>query len=493
MCGVLLIDSAVDLDPSRIDRALTRLRTRGPDLLRKFRSGNLHLYHSVLHVTGNLDWYHIPHPDWFAYNGEIYGYQTHGHYANDVELAHETAQQDPAGFRHLHGPWAWIHWDQQHIRYASDPQGERFLYRYQDSNTVIVASEVALIRDLVDCRITRLTYQNKCWSMQEDTPYEGIQRLRPGVLYQDHKMQSVIDDVWGWVQHEQYHDQEWREQFSRTLDLVMQHTRTDLGSTVSFGGGVDSALLSRQLVDSELISIDMIGKDPNIPRCHQLLTPQQISRHRILPVTPELYAQEYQVLLETTLMPAQSWSFVGKWLVAKHAQNRVIYTGLAADELFGGYAVYRDLTADSSHPTSPYSRCCDPELWQQSLEVYHGDARPATLIMDYWYQVVGVDSPGQDRIAGAWGRETRNPFMHPSMIKLALNLPWHLRVNTETKVLLKEKFRCIWPESLLWPKQGFAGHANDSLPWMSLDITATGDRHQDWKQIAIKSFYQTCQ
>jgi hypothetical protein len=37
---------------------------------------------------------------------------------------------------------------------------------------------------------------------------------------------------------------------------------------------------------------------------------------------------------------------------------------------------------------------------------------------------------------------------------------------------------------------GFAGHANDSLPWLGVEIDSTGDRHRDWQQIAQKTFYK---
>jgi hypothetical protein len=40
------------------------------------------------------------------------------------------------------------------------------------------------------------------------------------------------------------------------------------------------------------------------------------------------------------------------------------------------------------------------------------------------------------------------------------------------------------------PKQGFAGHANDSLPWMGVTVPTSGDRYQDWKQIAKETYFR---
>ena len=110
------------------------------------------------------------------------------------------------------------------------------------------------------------------------------------------------------------------------------------------------------------------------------------------------------------------------------------------------------------------------------------------MLADYWSQVIGCDAPGLDRIGGAHGIETRNPFLLKSVMTFALNLPWEFKVNTVPKPLIRKKFLQCWPEHLLLPKMGFAGHANDALPWLGIDIESTGDRHQDWKQIAQQTF-----
>jgi asparagine synthetase B (glutamine-hydrolysing) len=112
------------------------------------------------------------------------------------------------------------------------------------------------------------------------------------------------------------------------------------------------------------------------------------------------------------------------------------------------------------------------------------------LLADYWCQIVGSDSPGLDRIGGAHGIETRKPFQLKSVMQFALNLPWELKVNTVTKPLIRKKFLERWPEHMILPKMGFAGHANDSLPWLGVSIDSTGDRHGDWQQIAQKTFYE---
>jgi asparagine synthetase B (glutamine-hydrolysing) len=326
--------------------------------------------------------------------------------------------------------------------------------------------------------------------MQTQTPWQGIERLEPGRLYINHVPDRSIDNIWSWISPEQKQTQaQAQEEFAWLWPSVMQAMTPACSAAISYSGGVDSNLILSQLPQAELVTVDMIGKDPVVDRVKEFLQPEQISNLKLLPVSFEQYAEQYHALLDRTQMPAQSWSFVGKWMVAQHTESRVLFTGLAADELFGGYSVYQHIDYSTERSHSPYSQAGDPELWQRCLTAYGGDARQATLLMDYWYQVVGCDAPGQDRISGAWGKETRNPFMNKRIMQFALNLPWEYKVNTTTKPVLKHQFLRQWP-NLLLPKQGFAGHANDALPWLNTTIEPTGDRHQDWKQIAQNTFYR---
>ena len=109
--------------------------------------------------------------------------------------------------------------------------------------------------------------------------------------------------------------------------------------------------------------------------------------------------------------------------------------------------------------------------------------------MDYLYQVAGCDARGTDIISGSWGIEPRNPFLARPIMQLALNLPFEFKVNTVSKPIIRRMFLERWAEDLIFPKKGFTGHANDSLPYLPVTITSTGNRHQDWKLISQQMFY----
>jgi asparagine synthetase B (glutamine-hydrolysing) len=254
---------------------------------------------------------------------------------------------------------------------------------------------------------------------------------------------------------------------------------------------MDSSLILNSIPDLELYAVNNTGKDPIVDRITEFLTAEEQLCLHLLPVNEQEWADEFQQLIKRTRLPALSWSWVGQWIAAKHCQEKVLFTGCAADELFGGYDVYRSLTYSTTAPTSPYSQSHDPKLWKKCLDVYNQDPRQATLLMDYWHQVVGCDAPAIDVIGGAWGIESRNPFMARPIMQFALNLPWEFKVSTVSKPIVRRAFQERWPDTLIFPKKGFTGHANDSLPYLPFTIITINDRQLEWKQIAYRSFYDS--
>ena len=491
MCGILFVESRNHIPLEKHLEALEILKSRGPDFTRYEHRGGLFVAQTVLHITGKADFYNRTSTDFFAYNGEIYDFRWHGGYSNDVELAYHAVRQDHRLFRYFEGPWAWVYTDFENTMYASDPQGEHYLYRYQDDDIVIVSSEVAPILCYIDAVKIPVPYNNKCWTLQQETPWAGIERLEPGRLYSNHVAANSLDNIWSWVNPRSNltFDDAYQE-FDAVWARAMRITRPDCETALSYSGGLDSSIILRDLNPSQLIVTNMSGKDPIADRIGEFLSPAQLARLTEISVDYEHYAREYLALVQRTRMPVQSWSYVGKWIVAQACRARVLFSGQAADELFGGYDVYRTIDYTTTHSTSPYSLYIDPNTWQQCLSVYNNDPRQATLLADYWCQIVGSDGPGSDRIGGAHGIETRNPFQLKSVMTFALNLPWEFKVNTVGKPLIRKKFLEKWPEHMILPKMGFAGHANDSLPWLGVSIDSTGDRHKDWQQIAQKTFYE---
>jgi asparagine synthetase B (glutamine-hydrolysing) len=325
--------------------------------------------------------------------------------------------------------------------------------------------------------------------MLDQTVWKDIKKIEPGQLYRDGQAVKTIDSVWSWIRPVKYNSiNEAYEEFQSQWQTVTQLMTPTCPAALTYSGGLDSSIILSHIDNLELYSVNCTGKDPIVDRIREFLTAEEQTRLHEFSINEAQWAEEFQQLMARTCMPAQSWSHVGQWIVNRNCRQRVLFTGCGADELFGGYDVYRDLTYSVTGSSSPYSKHGDSAIWQRCLDVYNGDPQQATLLMDYWYQVVGCDARGVDVIGGAWGIEPRNPFLAQPIMQLALNLPFEFKVGTVSKPLIRRMFLHRWPESLIFPKKGFTGHANDSLPYLPITIESTGDRLLDWKQIVIKSF-----
>jgi asparagine synthase (glutamine-hydrolysing) len=490
MCGILLVKSKNAITIEQHLNAFLKLRSRGPDFCRYQYENNIFVGQAILHITGSADYYHQEHANFLAYNGEIYNFKEFGAYSNDIEFIDECVNNDISKLADGWGPWAFAWTDKHTVLYASDPQGEKTLYQYQDNHILVVCSEIAPILDYVNTKKIYNEYSSRHCTILDQTPYLGITRVVAGQLYQDgHNIQN-IDNIWSWIKPAEYNSiDEAYEEFANTWSTVTQLMTPPCPSALAYSGGLDSSIILSHLDNLELYTTNMTGKDPIAERVRDFLTTNEQTRLHEISVDPENWAMAFDQVIDRTQLPVQSWSFVGQWIVSEQCKQRVLFTGVGADELFGGYSIYQQLNYTTEQSASPYSCGCNGSVWQRCLSVYDQHAGQATLLADYLYQIVGCDARGIDVIAGAWGIEARNPFLAKPVMQLALNLPFEFKVGATPKPLIQRLFLERWTEKDILPKKGFTGHCNDSLPWLDVKIDPTGDRDQDWRQIVLSSFY----
>jgi asparagine synthase (glutamine-hydrolysing) len=501
MCGILLVHSRNTIPLEQHLPAINILKTRGPDFTRYRHHNNIFVAQTVLHITGTDEFYNTQREDFFAFNGEIYNHHRHGNYSNDIEIAYNAAQTDPVKFKHFEGPWAWCYVNGEQYCYATDPQGERCLYRYQDDDILIVASEVAAILQYKKIGLDIQPYTERHWPVHSRTPWRGIERVPPGMMFNEQNQVLKIDSIFDWHDQTLYNNiQEAAEDFKTVFADVICDMRPKESFGITFSGGLDSACVLAALPEVDhLYTINNVGKDTISNQVCRFLTTEQQARLVQLDINEKEWAQGFIDVTQRTRMPVQSWSFVGQWKIAQQCQERILFTGVGADELFGGYNVYRNLKYTDTHSASPYSyfdpAAADANIlatWKQCLEFYNGDARQATLMMDYVTQISAVDLRGVDTCTSAHGVESRSPFVHPAIIKFALNLPFKYKVGETLKPIIQYQFLNNWTQELLFPKQGFSGHCNDSYEFLGIDIPRDSDRHQDWQNIVFAGFSRWC-
>jgi asparagine synthetase B (glutamine-hydrolysing) len=320
-----------------------------------------------------------------------------------------------------------------------------------------VSSEIAPILEYRNIELNIVAHQEKHWPVRRQTPWKGITRCQSGMMYSNANAPVKIDSIFDWHKKNYFVTfNEAYEEFKHTFEkvIVSMTPKQPFGITVS--GGLDSACVLKYLPQADhFYTVDTVGKDTVSPLASRLLTESQQQRNIKLPLDPETWASEYKQAVQHSKMPMQSWSFVGQWHIAKHCQERILFTGVGADELFGGYSTYQDLVFRNDFSNSPYIKFNNEDQdakqdWQQCLEFYQGYGGPATLLMDYITMISSVDLRGVDAMTQAHGVEPRSPFVHPNIIKFAINLPWKFKLG---KPFIKQMFLEKWPQDFVLPKQ----------------------------------------
>lgn len=330
MCGILYVQS---VNPISLERHLVvadMLKDRGPDhLIYQYQQGRF-IAQSVLHFTGSTDFYQETRDDFLAFNGEIYNWnQIDSATRSDTELVYDTVRNnDWNKFKQFHGPWAWAWCHGSDVYYAADPQGERHLFVYQDSNWLIICSEIAPILQYISTDIELVNYASKHYPIIDITPWNNIQRITPGCVYKNKQPLLVVDDIKQWATRD----------YSGTygqavdeLDQLMRQTAQEIMPTeptaLSYSGGLDSSLID--IYYPNLVKYTLVtDRDPVSQRTEH--TQQQI-------IDAEQWAKYFVELNKRLALPMLSWSFVGYYIIASMVKERAILAGTGADELFGGY------------------------------------------------------------------------------------------------------------------------------------------------------------
>jgi len=285
-------------------------------------------------------------------------------------------------------------------------------------------------------------------------------------------------------------------------------------------GGLDSssvvALMSE--VSSEAVKTFSVGFGSlinELPYARAVAQRYHTEHHEIDLGEPDV-ATLIERMVQVYDEPFADTSHIPTFLVSEFARRhvKVVLSGDGGDELFGGYSWYGPLAMSEAMPLalvqwvvlrslsialrhryralSARSHAAGlaarwDDLWTrdvmsqtvipaQERRRMWGDRRVASFEPGGYFKP-GADTKGLnrafhfdltsflpgdilvkvDRAAMAHGLETRAPFLDRELVEFTLTIPAELKVRGgETKIVLREACRDLWPESL-WnrPKQGF--------------------------------------
>ncbi|MCC2593652.1 asparagine synthase (glutamine-hydrolyzing) [Tessaracoccus sp. OS52] len=377
ICGVVSLDEPPDLDV--VADMLGALAHRGPDGSGWLRDHGAILGHTRLSLIdfaggaqplGNEDG-----TVWVTFNGEIFNYVelrdellARGHVfatRSDTEvIVHAWEEWGQDCFARFNGQWALGIWDRRTrtLVLSRDRLGVRPLYYHLTDGRIVFASEVKAL--FMDRHVPRaldpagLDQIFSLWStVAPRTPFAGISQLAPGHVAFFDADGFRTEPYWriDFPHRGQEPGQDLDENSAVLRELLVRATRlrferSDFPVGAYLSGGLDSSVTAaaiRHFTDADLDTFSLRFTDEEFDEGdHQRRMVErlgtnhhevEVSHGEIADVFPEVVWHAESPLLRTAPAPM----FLLSKLV-RSSGYKVVVTGEGADEVLGGYDIFRE-------------------------------------------------------------------------------------------------------------------------------------------------------
>ncbi len=381
MCGIAgILSSATGRPPERGELAamIGRLHHRGPDGSGFLMDGPVGLAHarlSIIDLAGGQQPIHNEGRNtWVVFNGEIFNYvelrrdleaQGHRFYTHtDTEvIVHLYEQYGEKFVQYLNGQFAIALWDalRQTLILVRDRTGIRPLFYVEAAGRLLFASEIKALFALpgVPRRIRPQALAEICtyWSpLAPLTSFEGVLSLPPGHLMVLSNGVRRISQYWDWefakaVQHASRTETELAHELRELLiDAVKLQLRADVPVGAYLSGGLDSSIITsiiHNFTDTPLRTFSLTFEDAEFDESvyQQELVAYLGTDHTSLRCTRADIAAAFPRTIFHTETPVVRTAPTPLMLLSGHVRAsgyKVVLTGEGADEVFGGYDLFKE-------------------------------------------------------------------------------------------------------------------------------------------------------
>lgn len=378
MCGIagFIGRDGGGTDIPLLQRMLHSIRHRGPDGSGTYSDGQAALGHvrlSIIDIGGGHQPMHNEDESlWVTFNGEIFNYvelmedlKRRGHVFGsrcDTEvILHAYEEWGEDCVKQFNGQWSFAVWDNKRKKlFASrDRMGVRPFFYTEAGDEFLFASEIKAL--LVHPEVRReidligLDQIFTLWgTIPPRTIFKGIHELPPAHsltweageirVFPHWKLDYTIDGA----------PRSQRDYEEQLLDLLIDATRLRMRSDVPVGaylsGGLDSSLttaLIKRFTDSQLTTFSVTFDDPQFDESRfqqdvirHLKTDHQSIRCSyadIGEIFPDVIRHAEKPILRTAPAPL----FLLSRLV-RQLDYKVVITGEGADEMLGGYDLFKE-------------------------------------------------------------------------------------------------------------------------------------------------------
>jgi asparagine synthase (glutamine-hydrolysing) len=488
MCGITGWQYTPGLEPApdALLRMAQAIRHRGPDDEGVFRApgAGLAIAHGRLSIIDLSPSSHQPMADKrtgvvLAYNGELYNFRElrreleslghEFHSTGDTEVVlRGFIQWGPGCLGRFAGMFALAVWDPRDatLHLARDAMGMKPLYVHAAKDGTAFASELKAF-----LRLPGFTARADAAAMQqylefgyvfEDrrTTLQGVEKLGPGERLVLRGGKIVARHTWFAPPAPDLHDArgeaERIDALGATLrQVVSQHLIADVPIGLLLSGGLDSSTLAALAArEGPLTTICMGFGDSDVDeRVHARKVAEHIgSRHLEVLITPQEVRQEIQQGAWVFDDLFADWGTVSTRLLYRRCREKgikVVLVGEGADELFGGYDVFklpprlglwRQFRLYQHYAGRRHGRLFGQfrAIVQRDLAATGADAFDAVRQFESRRQLPNQYVMKVDKASMAESVEARAPYLDRRVAELAYRTPraWLLR-NGENKYLLR--------------------------------------------------------
>jgi asparagine synthase (glutamine-hydrolysing) len=383
MCGIAGLynpDKSYQPDCITLQKMISSVKHRGPDEQGEFVDGNFAMGHARLSIidltSGQQPVHNEDKSIWVVFNGEIFNYielRSHlealGHRfytTSDTEvIVHLYEQYGLDYHKHMNGQFAIALWDHHRKRLilSRDHIGIcPVFYSIAPDNTILFASEMKAlfcypsVRAEIDPVGVDQTFS--LWvTVPPRTVFKNISELSPGCfMVVDGDGTSFIRRYWN-ISFPRAHEYENHslDYFSGKLheilfDAITIRLRADVPVAAYLSGGIDSSIVSSLIKkhhNNNLITFSVAFSDERFDeRSYQKVMVEYLNTdHRFTEATYNNIGNVFPDVIWHTERPLIRTAPAPLYLLSKLVREnniKVVLTGEGADEIFGGYNIFKE-------------------------------------------------------------------------------------------------------------------------------------------------------
>ncbi len=378
MCGIAGILNLNDtcVRSESLKDMVRMIRHRGPDESGIYVDGPIGLAHARLSII-DLSGGHQPMSNedrsiWITFNGEIFNYLElqkdllkKGHHlatSSDTEvIIHLYEDYGPKCLEYLNGQFAFVIWDKnkKELFIARDRMGIRPLYYARSHERVYFASEIKAIFATGEIRREidpiALDQVFTFWhNVPPRTTFKNIHELPPAhyLIVKNGNIEEV--KYWDITFSDELKTLTIEEAIEALSELLIDATRLQLRADVPVGaylsGGLDSSItaaLIRNFSNAPLQTFSVAFEDKDYDESiYQIEMSKSLGTdHREIRCTYNDISLNFPKVIWHTEKPILRTAPVPLFLLSKLVREnnfRVVLTGEGADEVLGGYDIFKE-------------------------------------------------------------------------------------------------------------------------------------------------------